>query len=74
MSDTIDKKPVVASKVVMMISKMTEHKLNSLNYLEWSNTIRIYVRSIRMVAHLKKDPLTDDSKEQWMEEDAHLYL
>ena len=27
-----------------------------------------------MAAHLTKDPLTDDSKEQWMEEDARLYL
>ena len=27
-----------------------------------------------MVAHLTKDPPTDDSKEQWMEEDACLYL
>ena len=27
-----------------------------------------------MDAHLTKEPPTDDSKEQWMEEDAHLYL
>ena len=27
-----------------------------------------------MVAHLTKDPPTDDLKEQWMEEDACLYL
>ena len=27
-----------------------------------------------MVAHLTKDPSTDDSKYQWMEEDARLYL
>ena len=27
-----------------------------------------------MATHLNKDPPTDDSKEQWMEEDARLYL
>ena len=83
MSDTTDKKSFVVSEdtkpalmleVVPMISKITEHKLNGLNYLEWSKTILIYVKSIRMAAHLNKDPPTDDSKEQWMEEDACLYL
>ena len=57
-----------------MMSKITERKLNGLNYLEWSKTICIYVRSIRMAAHLTKEPPIDDSKEQWMEEDARLYL
>ena len=74
MSDPDDKKPAAVPEVVMMMSKITEHKLNGLNYLEWSKTIRLYVRSIQMVAHLTKEPPTDDSKEQWMEEDAHLYL
>ena len=27
-----------------------------------------------MGCHLTKDPLTDDSKEQWMEEDASLFI
>ena len=27
-----------------------------------------------MGGHLTKDPPTDDSKEQWMEEDAHLFI
>ena len=27
-----------------------------------------------MANHLVKDPLTDDSREQWMEEDARLFL
>ena len=48
--------------------------MNGLNYLKWSKNIQIYVRNIRMAAHPKKDPPTDDSKEQWMEEDARLYL
>ena len=83
MSDTIEKKsvvvldnqkPALVPEVVSMMSKITEHKLNGLNNLDWSKTIRLYVRRIRMVAHLTKDPPTNDSKEQWMEEDAHLYL
>ena len=69
-----DQKPTLVSKVVMMMSKISEHKLNGLNYLDWSKIIRLYVRSIRIAAHLTKDPPTDDSKEQWMEEDARLYL
>ena len=32
------------------------------------------VRSIRMASHLIKDPPIDDLKEQWMEEDAHLFI
>ena len=74
MSSLEDKKPVVTSNVVLMMSKITEHKLNDLDYLDWSKTIQIYVRIISMTAHLKEDPPTDDSKEQWMEEDARLYL
>ena len=27
-----------------------------------------------MGGHLTKDPSTDDSKEQWMEEDARLFI
>ena len=83
MSDTAKKKSAMMSdakklalvlKVVPMMFKIMEHKLNGLNHLEWSKTIRLYVRSIRMVAHLTKDLPTDDSKEQWMEEDVRLYL
>ena len=27
-----------------------------------------------MTSHLPKDPLTNDSKEQWLEEDVRLFL
>ena len=43
-------------------------------YLDWSKTIWMYLRSIRMNSHLTKDPPTDDSKEQCMEEDARHFL
>ena len=74
MSDSEEKKPTPKPEVVLMMSKITEDKLTSPNYLELSKTIRIYVRSIRMGSHLTKDPPTDDSKEQWMEEDARLFI
>ena len=74
MGDTANKKPVVTSEVVLMMSKITVHKRNGLNYLVRSKTIRIYVRSIHIAVHLKKDPPTDDSKEQWVGEDGCLYL
>ena len=63
MSDLEEKKPTPKLEVVLMMSKITEDKLTGPNYLEWSKTIRIYVKSIRMGGHLTKDPLTDDLKE-----------
>ena len=74
MSDSEEKKPTLKLEEVLMMSKITEDKLTGPNYLELSKTIRIYVRSIRMGGHLTKDPSTDYSKEQWMEEDAHLFI
>ena len=74
MSDSEEKKPTTKLEVVSMMSKITEDKLTGLNYLEWSKTIRIYVRSVRMGGHLTKDLPIDDSKEQWMEEDARLFI
>ena len=73
MSDTVvtkfavvseDTKPALVLEMVLMMSKITEHKLNGLGYLEWSKTIRIYVKSIRMAAHLNKDLPIDDLKEK----------
>ena len=63
MSTSQDKKPVSTLEVVPMISKITKDKLTGSNYLDWSKTIRLYLRSIRMVSHLDKDPPADDSKE-----------
>ena len=74
MSDSEEKKPTPKLEVVPMMSKITEDKLTGPSYLEWSKTIRIYVRSVRMDGHLTKDPPTNDSKEQWMEEDARLFI
>ena len=57
-----------------MMSKITEDKLTGLNYSDWSKTIHLYLRSIRLANHLDKDPPMDDSKDQWLEDDARLFL
>ena len=74
MSDSANKRLVLVPQVVSMMSKITEDKLTGPNYLNWSKTILLYLRSIRMASHLNKDPPTNDSKEQWMEDDARLFL
>ena len=57
-----------------MMSKITEKKLTGPNYSDWSKTIRLYLRSICLANHLDKDYPTDDSKDQWLEDDARLFL
>ena len=74
MSESVDKKLVSVPEVVSMMSKITKEKLIGPNYLDWSKTIRLYLRGIRMVSHLDEDPPTDDSKERGLEDDARLFL
>ena len=74
MSETTNKKLVSTLKVVPMMSKITEDKLTGLNYLDWSKTVHLYLRNIRMANHLTEDPPTDDSKDRWLEDDARLFL
>ena len=74
MSNSEEKKLTPKLEVVPMMSKITKDKLTDSNYLEWSKTIRIYIRSVRMGGHLTKDLLANDLKEQWMEEDARLFI
>ena len=57
-----------------MMFKITEDKLTGPNYSNWSKTIHLYLRSIRLASHLDKEPPMDDSKEQWLEDDARLFL
>ena len=70
MSASADKKPTLAPEVVLMMSKITEDKLTSPNYLDWSKTVHLYLRSICMASHLIEDPSIDDSKDRWLEDDA----
>ena len=62
MSDLEEKKPTPKLEVVPMMSKITEDKPTGPNYLEWSKTIRIYIKSVRVGGHLTKDLPADDSK------------
>ncbi|KAK2972307.1 hypothetical protein RJ640_014365 [Escallonia rubra] len=65
---------VQVGEMVPVLSKITENKLNGTNYLDWSKTVRIYMRSIDKDDHLSSDPPTDDTKRLWLREDARLIL
>ena len=61
-----DKKPVVMSKVILVMSKITNHKLNGHSYLDWSKTVQLYLRRIDMDNHMVEDSPTDNSRQQWL--------
>ncbi|KAK2965746.1 hypothetical protein RJ640_003284 [Escallonia rubra] len=65
---------VQVGEMVPVLSKIAENKLNGTNYLDWSKTVRIYIRSIDKDDHLSSDPPTDDTKRLWLREDARLIL
>ncbi|KAL2497169.1 histone methyltransferase [Abeliophyllum distichum] len=69
-----DRKPVITSDVIPVMSKITEHRLNGSNYLDWSKTVRLYLRSIDKDDHMTNDPPQDDSTQAWLREDARLFL
>ena len=58
MSKSANKKLVSTPEVVPMMSKITEDKLIGPNYLHWSQTVHLYLRSICMASHLTEDPPT----------------
>jgi len=65
----------VISDVVPMTTKITEHKLNNTNYLNWSKTVRVYFRSIDKDDHLVDDPPSDAAaKKAWLRDDARIFL
>ena len=74
MSTLEDKNLVSVPEVVPIMSKIVEDKLIGPNYSDWSKTIHLYLRSIRVASHFDKDPSIDDSKERWMEDDACFFL
>ena len=55
-------------------SKITELKLNWSNYIEWSMTIKIYLRSVAKDDHLTEEPPNDNTRKLWMQDDARLFL
>lgn len=65
----------VISDVVPMTTKITKHKLNNTNYLNWSKTVRVYLRSIDKDDHLVDDPPSDAAaKKAWLRDDARIFL
>ena len=67
-----EQKNIVVTDAVPVTSKITEHKLIGLNYLDWCKTVRIYLRSISMDTHLTEDPPRGNL--QWLRDDARLFL
>ncbi|RVW76474.1 Retrovirus-related Pol polyprotein from transposon TNT 1-94 [Vitis vinifera] len=60
--------------IVPIVSKITEHKLNGSNYIEWNKTIKIYLRSVAKDDHLTEEPPNDHTRKLWMQDDARLFL
>ncbi|EOY04903.1 Cysteine-rich RLK (RECEPTOR-like protein kinase) 8 [Theobroma cacao] len=69
-----EKKSMVVADVILVMTKITKHKLNGSNYLDWSKTVRVYLRSIDKDDHITNDPPTDNTRQTWMREDAWLFL
>lgn len=61
-------------EIISAPTKITKHKLKRPNYLEWSQKIRTYLRSIEKDDHLTEDPPTDNIRQAWLRDDAHLFL
>ncbi|XP_044508561.1 uncharacterized protein LOC123227575 [Mangifera indica] len=69
-----DIKPITMAEMVPVMSKITEHKLNGSNYLEWSKTVRLYLLSLEKDDHLTQAPPTDGTRQVWLRDDARLFL
>lgn len=77
MADMIGSKEIrtVISDVIPTTSKITDHKLNGKNFLDWSKTVRIYLRSIDKDDHLTDEPpAVGDEKKAWLRKDAKIFL
>ena len=55
-----NKKLVVMSNVVLKMFKITNHKLNEHDYLDWGKIVLWYLRNIDMDNHIIEDPPTDN--------------
>ncbi|KAH9764383.1 glutelin type-A 1 [Citrus sinensis] len=70
----VEKNYVIVSDMVPVMFKTTDHKLNGLNYLDWSKTVRLYLWSIDKYTHLTDNPPKDDLRKTWLRDDACLFL
>ena len=48
--------------IMHVVSKITEHKLNWSNYIEWSKTIKFYLRNVTKDDHLTEEPPNDNTR------------
>ena len=62
------------TEIVPALSKITDHKLNGTNYLEWSMQIRVYLRSVEKDDHLTMETPDDETRKSWIRDDARLFL
>ena len=74
MAEKAEQKVIGVSEMIPVLSKITDHKLNGSNFLDWSKTIRLFLRSIDKDNHLTDMAPSDDSKQAWLREDARLFL
>ena len=65
---------VTITDMILVMSKITKQKLNWSNFIDWSKTVQVYLRSIEKDNHLTDDPLTDNTRQAWLRDDAHLFL
>ena len=73
-NDMAEIKAVGVPEIMPILSKITDHKLSGSNYLDWSKTIRLFLRSIDKDDHLTDTAPSDESKQAWLREDARLFL
>ncbi|CAA0834953.1 Unknown protein [Striga hermonthica] len=68
----------IVSEIVPIMNKITDVKLNGSNFLGWSKTIIVHLRSIDKDDHLDSGPPTDDVKydtnRAWLRDDAKLLV
>ena len=69
-----ESKILVVTDVIPMESKITEHKLTGPNYLDWCKTVKIYLPSLSKDDHLTDDPPTNETRKEWLRDDACLFL
>ncbi|CAM8999069.1 unnamed protein product [Rhodiola kirilowii] len=64
-----------APEVVPVLPRITNHKLVASNYLDWRNTIELYLLSVSMDPYMTEDPPSDAAyKVPWSRDDARLVL
>ena len=62
------------TEIVPALSKITYHKLNGTNYLEWSKTIRVYLRSVEKDDHLTMETLDNETRKTWIRDEKCTFI